>query len=429
MRMEIELCYGREGLKVELPHGMGLSYVVRKKPMPVLPKPEEATIEALRRPIGTGPLRTLARGKKNACIVVSDITRPVPNQVLLPSILEELQAGGIKRQCITILIANAIHRPSTDEELLEMLGPEILADYRVLHHHCQDPSSLSFLGYTSAQIPVYVNKTYVESDFKVLTGLIEPHLMAGYSGGRKSIAPGLSSLQTVQLLHSPNILEEPLAKNCQLAGNPCHQQMVEIARMAGADFIANVVIDEKRRICGLFCGHLEEAHERGCHFADQYMKVPLPEKVDVILTTSAGYPLDKTYYQAIKGLVGPLDIVEEGGVILMAAQLSEGLGSAHFKNLLSDLKECTDIDCFLAHISKPENFIMDQWQAVELIKVLRKADVHLFSEGLREEEFSLARAKRVASIRATVQEALRMRGGEAKLAVIPEGPYVVPYLA
>jgi nickel-dependent lactate racemase len=422
--MRVKLDYGRTGLEVELPEQtIGPLEIRTAEP---IREPETAVWQALRQPIGTPPLTELARGRRNACVVVCDITRPVPNRILLPPILQTLEEAGIQRQNILILIATGLHRPNLGAELEEMLGAEIVSRYRIENHYGKRLHEHSFLGYSPRGVPVYIDRRYVEADLKITTGLIEPHLMAGYSGGRKVICPGLAALETVKFWHGPDFLEHPRADCGIVDGNPVHEEATAIARLAGCDFIVNVCIDGQRRITWIGAGDMERAWQQGVQFCEQLVRVPVPEPVDVVVTTAAGYPLDTTWYQAIKGLTGALPIVKRGGTIILAASLSEGVGSPEFYRLIL---ENPDIRRFKQRILGRDYFVLDQWQLEELVKVLERCRVKVVSDGLSAEVLRQCHVEPAASVEQAVAEALNEYGPNARLAVIPKGPYVLPVLA
>src|SRR5262249_11034244 len=292
--------------------GDGAVGPVAIRPAAPLSEPEAAAARVLANPIGTPPLAELARGRKNACILVCDITRPVPNRILLPPILRTLEEQVIARKDILILNATGLHRPNEGAELEEMLGADIVRNYRVENHHGKVLEEHDYLGETPRGVPIYLDRRYVRADLKITTGLIEPHLMAGYSGGRKVICPGIAALETVKVWHGPQFLEHPLADSGILAGNPVHEENTRIGLLDGCDFIVNVCLDEKGRVTWVGAGDMVAAWEEGVRFLEQIVRVPLSAPVDVVVTSSAGYPLDTTWYQAVKGLTGALPIVKQG---------------------------------------------------------------------------------------------------------------------
>ena len=423
--VQVHLEYGRSGLDVELPERNVVACLQYRASEP-LADPDAAVRDSLARPIQTRPLRELALGRRNACVVVSDVTRPVPNRTLLPPILETLEAAGIPRREILILVATGLHRPNEGEELVEMVGREIVDHYRIENHHGQRPEEHTYLGQSPRGLPVWVDSRYVRSELKITTGLIEPHLMAGFSGGRKLICPGLSALETVGAWHGPDFLEHPNACNGCLAANPVHEENTAIGRMAGCDFIVNVVIDAQRRILRVVAGDMEAAFLEGVEFARTAVSATLAAPADVVVTTSAGYPLDTTFYQSIKGLVGALPIVKLGGTIVMAASLTEGIGSPEFQQLFRDNPT---LDGFMERLLSKNYFSMDQWQLEELAKVRRQAKVKVVCQGLPPETLRQLFVEPAASVEAAVAAGLREFGPDATIAVIPKGPYVLAGIA
>ena len=418
--MKVRLAYGKSGLEVEIPD-RNLVKVLTMQQTPRLSAPQTELQRLLQFPIATLPLRKLAQKRRSACVVVSDITRPVPNCLLLPVILEELEASGILRNRITILIATGLHRPNEGEELIGMLGKEIVRNYRIVNHHAREDQEQTYLGEVSQGIPVYLDSIYLESDLKITTGFIEPHLMAGFSGGRKLIAPGICGQETIKELHSPKILEDPRCREGNLEGNPLHEIMLEIAELAGHDFIVNVSLDEKRQITGVFAGDPVEAHLQGVEFVRQHVRDTVPKPVDIVVTTSAGYPLDLTFYQAIKGLTAAIPIAKPGGTIILAAACEEGLGGPEFTQLVHKI---TDLDEFMERIlHKPVE--IDQWQMEECAKVARKADIFLVTQGLSKADERGTFTRIFPDFDQALQAALTKHGSSATIAVIPQGPYVL----
>jgi nickel-dependent lactate racemase len=423
--MKIKLDYGRTGLEVDLPQDRLFGPLAIKDAVP-LADPERAIADVLAKPIGTPPLAEIAKGRKNACILICDITRPVPNKLLLPPMLKILEEQGIARKDILILNATGLHRPNEGAELEEMVGPEIVRNYRIENHFGKELDQHKFLGTTPNGVPAYIDRRYCDADLKITTGLIEPHLMAGYSGGRKVICPGIAALETVKIWHGPKFLEHPKADCGFVDGNPVHEENTRIAWMAGCDFIANVTIDGQRRITWVGAGHMEHAWRAGVKFCEDVVRVPVPQPMDVVVTSCAGYPLDTTWYQAIKGLTGALPIVKQGGTIVLAASLTEGVGSPEFQKLISDNPS---LDAFMQRILGKDYFIMDQWQLEEFVKVIRRCKVKVVTQGLAAETLRKCHVEPAASVEQAVAESLKEYGPSARVAVIPKGPYVLPYVA
>lgn len=436
--MNITLRYGRDGLPVELPEA-NVRHVLRMNELPVIADPRAATEAALREPIASASLAELARGRRNAVIVVSDLTRPVPNALLLPPLLDCLQAAGMAAEDILILVATGLHRGNTEAELAEMLGPEIMTSgCRIENHAARDKESHIDLGVTPGGIPVKVDRRYVEADLKILTGLIEPHLMAGYSGGRKAICPGLCAAETIMAWHSPRMLDPEEARAGNLYENPVHAEALALADLANAGtvgpvthnvtpavFIVNVVMNERREITGLFAGNMREAHLAGMERAEQQTKVVLEEPVDIVITTSAGYPLDLTFYQGVKGMLAALPIVKPGGTVIIAQENAEGIGGPEFSELILGQGNLED---FMEHAFAGHLCSIDQWQLQEMHKVCRHASVFNYSSGIPSNVQRELFVEPVASVEQAVADALERHGAQATIAVIPEGPYVLACL-
>ncbi|HIA19791.1 MAG TPA: nickel-dependent lactate racemase [Planctomycetes bacterium] len=419
--MQVSLEYGRSGLEVELPDDRVVRTLAYKNAIP-LEDPDAVLRKTLQNPNGSPPLLELARGRSSACIVISDITRPVPNQLILQSLLETLEEAGLAREQILILVATGLHRPNEGDELVELVGQEIADQYRIENHHGQVLEEHTFLGDSPRGVPIWIDSRYVEADLKITTGLIEPHLMAGFSGGRKLVCPGIAALETIKVWHGPQFLEDPRADCGILEGNPVHEENTWIARHTGCDFIVNVVIDSQRRPLAFVAGDMEQAFLEGVDFCRDVVTDTVEEPVDIVVTSCAGYPLDTTFYQAVKGLAGALPVVKEGGTIVMAASLSEGIGSPQFEQLFD---ENTDLEAFVDRILNTDYFVMDQWQLEELAKVRRKAKVKIVSDGLPPQTINRLFVESAPSVEQAVADSLQEYGEQARIAVIPKGPYVL----
>jgi nickel-dependent lactate racemase len=423
--MRVKLEYGREGLYAELPDER-IVRTLHYKDAPPLPDPRAALVKVLEQPTRSPPLNEVACGRKDACIVICDITRPVPNELILRPVLEILEGAGIPREKITILVATGLHRPNEGDELVEMVGQYIYENYRIENHHGQVLEEHTHLGASPRGVPIWIDSRYVSADLKITTGLIEPHLMAGFSGGRKLICPGIAALETVKVWHGPEFLEHPKADCGILDGNPVHEENTWIAKKAGCDFIVNVVIDADRRPLKFVAGDMVAAFEEGVAFVRGVVRDTVAEPVDIVVTSCAGYPLDTTFYQAVKGLTGALPIVKHGGTIIMCASLTEGIGSPQFQQLFH---ENATLEGFVERILGKDYFVMDQWQLEELAKVRRKAKVKIVSRGLSDEALSGLFVEPAASVESAVAASLAEYGPAAKMAVIPKGPYVLAQLA
>jgi nickel-dependent lactate racemase len=387
-----------------------------------LADPQAELANMLAQPIGTSPLAELARGKRDACILICDVTRPVPNELILRPVLQTLEAAGIPREKILILVATGLHRPNVGAELAEMVGQYIADNYRIENHDGLARNEHTYLGESPRGVPIWLDSRYVHADLKITTGLIEPHFMAGFSGGRKVICPGIAALETIKVWHGPDFIEHPKADTGVLTGNPIHEENTWIAQRAGCDFIVNVVIDAYRRPLKWVAGDMIAAFEEGVRFVRGVVVDTIREPVDVVVTSSAGYPLDTTFYQCVKGMVGALPIVKPGGTIIIAASLSEGIGSPQFQQLF---RENATLEGFVERILGKQYFVMDQWQLEELAKVRRKARVKVVSDGLPAQTLDGLFVEAATSVESAVAASLAEYGPQATLAVIPKGPYVL----
>ena len=422
--MHLELNYGRGTLPVDLPPDLQVT-VVRKPPMPVLPDPAAAVRAALAAPVGMLPLSSLARGHDSACILICDITRPVPNGLLLRPLVDSLVAAGIEKDRITVLVATGMHRPNLGAELEELIGdPWVLANVRVLNHDARCDADHDDLGLTPHGTPVKLDRRFTRAGVKVVTGLVEPHFMAGFSGGRKVIAPGIAHRDTIATFHSHRFMAHPCADNLVLEGNPLHREQLAIAGMLGPVFAVNTVLDEHRRLSFVNAGELVQSHLAAVAVTERCARVVLPHRFATVVTSAAGYPLDKTYYQTVKGMVAPLGILQPGGTLIIASECSEGLGSRDFL-LAQERLVALGPEAFLRSLETKRFADADEWQTQLQTKPMRAGRVLLYTTGLDAEARALTGVGTAASVaQATVESVAR--SGDRRVAVVPEGPYVVP---
>jgi lactate racemase len=422
--MRFDLNYGRGGLPLDLPDDWDVT-VIRKPPMPVKSDPVSAVREALARPVAARPLGEEARGKRSACILICDITRPVPNGLLLPEIVRQLLDAGMAPANIRILVATGLHRPNEGAELEELVGdPWVLKTVRVDNHFARDDSAHVDLGRTPRGTPVKLDRRFFDADLKIATGLVEPHFMAGFSGGRKVIAPGVAHRDTITTFHSARFMGHPKADNCILEGNPLHEEQLEIVRMLGKVLAVNTVIDEHRRLSFVNYGEIVASHMEAVAFTERYSRVTVPRRFATVVTSAAGYPLDKTYYQTVKGMVGPVDILQPGGDLVIASECSEGLGSPEYAEAQRRLIKL-GAESFFADIERKVFADIDEWQTQMQLKPMKAGTVHLYSGGLPQSDRALTGVNLINSIEETVRRCVQ-RSGDRSIAVIPEGPYVVP---
>lgn len=426
--MLVELNYGRGMLPVELPDDIDVT-VVTKRPMPALANPATAIAEALAHPVGAPPLADAASGARSACILICDITRPVPNGLFLPPLVRTLLDAGVAPDAITVLVATGLHRPNVDAELAEVVGDRWVTDTVVVaNHFARDADAHVELGVTPTRgTPVSIDRRFVEADIRIATGLVEPHFMAGYSGGRKVIAPGVAGAPTITTFHSARFMEDPGAANCVLDGNPLHEEQLEIVRMVGGALALNTVIDAERQLCFVNFGEVVESHLEAVGFIRAAAEIEVGRRFHTVVTSAAGYPLDTTYYQTVKGMVGALGILEPGGDLIVASACEQGLGSAEFATAQRRLMEIGP-QSFLEDISAKRFAAVDEWQTEMLLKALRSGRVHLYSDGLTAPDRSITGVEMTGSVAAAVRASVE-RSGDPRVAVVPEGPYVIPTAA
>jgi len=424
--MDIELLYGRDGLKLTLPAGCRPT-IVRKPAMPLIADPAPAVAQALDAPVGAAPLNELAQGTQSACILICDITRPVPNGLFLRPLIERLLAGGVPRDGITVLVATGLHRPNLGAELAEVVGdPWVIDTVEVVNHDARDDAMHVDLGRTPDGTVVRLDRRLVEADLKIATGLVEPHFMAGWSGGRKVIAPGVAHAETITTFHSHRFMVHPKAANCVLDGNPLHREQLAIVNMLGGALALNTVIDEERRLGFVNFGEVVESHLAAVDFVRGYAAVPVDRRFRTVVTSAAGYPLDKTYYQTVKGMVGPLGLLADGGDLIIVSECEEGLGSPEFAEAQRRLI-ARGADGFLDEIAAKSHADIDEWQTQMQTKSMAAGRVRLYC-GLEAEARGLTGVELIDDVTAAIADSIARQGDDA-VAVIPEGPYVVPYVA
>ena len=422
--MRITMRFGKKGFPLDMPEGCDVT-LIRKKAMPVLENPEAAMRSAFASPVGSRPLAEEAQGLRSACILICDITRPVPNGLILPPMVEALLDAGLSRESITILVATGLHRPNEGAELREVVGSDWVMNHAtVANHFARNAADHDYIGTTSDGIEARIDRRFLQADLRIAVGLVEPHFMAGYSGGRKIIAPGIAHETTIRTFHSARVLEHCNTTNCVLEGNPLHEAQLEIIRMAGGCLGVNTVIDEERRLAFVNFGEVEASHEEAVRFVRPYAEIPMGRKFKTVVTTSAGYPLDKTYYQTVKGMVGALEILEPGGDLIILSECEEGMGSADFVKAQRELIRLGP-ERFLQELLPKRYADIDEWQTEMQIKATATGTVYLYSEGLSQEEQALTGVLITSSPDAAIKRSIE-RQRDPRIAVIPEGPYVIP---
>lgn len=421
--MDVNLAYGRHGLSISVPE---TAEVVRTRFQPGLPDEAQAVGQALRQPIGCPPLAQLAKPGDQVVVVHTDITRATPNDRILPVLLAELEEAGLERQDITLLNGLGTHRRQTEAELRAMLGDSVFENYRCMQHDCFDDTNLISLGFTSLGHPVRVNRTYLQADVRILTGFIEPHFFAGFSGGPKAILPSLAGAESVFTNHGLSMIAHPKATWGVTEGNPIWEEMREVALRTQPTFLLNVALNAHKEITAVFAGETLAAHSAGCEFVRKNAMVGVEAPYDIVITTNSGYPLDQNLYQSVKGMSAAAQVVRQGGAIIIATACEDGLPNhGRYAELLT---QAGSVQGILDLIGQPGFQAHDQWQVQIQAQIQQRAQVYVYSDGLNDEQIAQALFIPCRSIEQTLAALLERYGPQARICILPEGPLVIPYL-
>ena len=419
--MIVQLAYGNSTLAVDLPDSK--TTIICPAHKPGLSDERAAVENALQNPIASPPLKQCICPSDRLCILFTDITRATPNERILPWLLEHLKDHP--RENITLLNQLGTHRPNTREELCQMLTPEVVRNYCVVNHDCKDAGSLVQLGQTQDGTPALLHKLAVEADLRIVTGFIEPHFFAGFSGGPKGIMPGVAGLQTIMSNHGEKNIGHPKSTFGITNGNPLWEELRDIALRAGPSFLLNVTLNETREITAVFAGHLIQAHQKGCQFVQQSAMQPVPAPFDIVLTTNSGYPLDLNLYQGVKGMSAGARILKHGGLLILACECREGVpADSPLDKLLQSANSPQEILAMLAtpRFAKPE-----QWQAQIQALIQRRAEVQVHSS-IDPQTLQKIHLKPCSDIAATIRQRLQKLSPNARIAALPQGPLTIPYI-
>jgi lactate racemase len=416
--MSTTFAFGKNGIEVSAPDDYDCAIIESRNVKP-LADANGALQQALDHPLASAPICDLAKGKKTVAIVVCDITRPAPNPKTLPPLLDRLHKSGISRDGITILIATGLHRAATPAEVDQIVGPEIARTYRVLSNDARATGQHRYLGTTNRGTPIHIHNDFVNADLRITLGFIEPHLMAGYSGGRKLVIPGVAAEPTIKAIHSPLFMREPLATEGSIEGNPLHDELLEIARIARHDFILDVTLTRDRQISGVFAGNPVVAHAAGVRFVQESCLAYLDEPSDLVITSSAGSPLDLTFYQSVKAVTAAQHLIKKGGRILVIAECSEGVGSIEFA---TGLKNIHSFEAYLAEIANPPVKI-DQWQVEKLALAALRSELFFYTPGVQAEDLGILKNRYFPILKDALAAATANLSPGAKILLVPEGPY------
>lgn len=414
----IQLPYGKRALNLKLPAG---SYqLLKTKDLKIGKTEKEIVSNALEHPIGGPCLRELSKNARTITIITNDNTRPMPSHITLPALIRSLY-NPAKNYNITILIATGMHRKMSRAEMEEQYGTEICSSCNVVNHDAYDKDSLVSLGKLSTGNELLVNKLVVESDLVISEGFIETHFFAGFSGGRKSILPGVSGADTIMNNHNPINIDNINSRSAKLTGNPIHAECSEAARVAGLKFILNVALNKEKHIIGAFAGDFEKAHIMGCDYVRDLMSVPA-KRTDIVITTNSGYPLGRNLYQVVKGIDTASSMTKKGGVIIIAAECRDGIGHTNFRELM---QSCRTKEELLQKMCAPHKEI-DKWQAQILVRALAEKTVILVNDTLEQSELKKMFIMQASNPDSALKHAKVLKGQNASISVIPEGPVVIP---
>jgi nickel-dependent lactate racemase len=429
--MQIKLAYGKQGLSIDLPDDWNVT-VIEPQFVAGLPDAQGVMRAALEAPMGSAPLREVVRSTDRVGIVFSDITRATPHGLILPAVLREL--SHVPREQIILCCALGTHRPNSEEELRSMfamgatpaVADELLGGYRIVQNDAFDPQTQQHMGVTSRGHDIWLNREIAACDVKVLTGFIEPHFFAGFSGGGKALMPGMAGQRTVLGNHDAGMIADPNATWGITQGNPIWEEVMEVARCVGGVFLVNVTLNKHKELTGVFAGDLDSAHAAGCAFVQQTAMAPVPQAFDVVITTNSGYPLDLNLYQAVKGMSAAAKVVKQGGAIICAAECWDGIPEhGLYGQLLRGAKSPQQL---LDQIMSPGFLEQDQWQAQIQAQIELKADVYVYSDYLSDAQIGDSLLLPCRSIEATVAELRGRYGPQMSICVLPEGPQTIPYV-
>ena len=421
-RMNIEIPYGKGTQTLHVAQSRLRACLVPSHPAQQPLSQEELVRRALAEPIGTPPLRELARGKRRVVVITSDHTRPMPSRVTLPLLLREIREGSPAAE-ITILVATGLHRAPTAEEMRERFGEALLAGEKIVVHNASREEDMAFFGRLPSGGELWLNSLVAKAELVAAEGFIEPHFFAGFSGGRKSILPGVAARKTVLYNHNAQFMRHPMARQGCLAGNPIHEDMAFAADKAGLGFILNVLLDERKRIVAAVAGDAAAAHAEGCAQCAGRLRVRAVE-ADIVVTSNGGYPLDQNLYQSVKGMTAAEACVRPGGVIIMCAALGDGHGGEAFYRWFADRRHADEVACDIENVP-PERTTPDQWQAQVLARVMQRAECIFVSGEENRRLIEGMHMRFAANVDDALAEASRLVGMEASVAVIPDGVGVI----
>ncbi len=420
--MDIRLAYGKTGLRVKLPDHIHTE-VVEPRYVKGYTNPLQAVSEALNHPISHAPLKDSVQSHQKVAIVFSDITRATPYHILVPALLEALDHLPDKH--ITLFCATGTHRPANHDELCSILGKEIVDRFRVVQNDASDESLFQDVGTTTSGNRILLYSEIMEYDLRILTGFIEPHFFAGFSGGGKAVMPGMAYVESIRFNHSIRNLENPNTRWGRTYGNPLWEDIMEASLFAAPLFLLNITLNREKKITGVFAGDLREAHKKGCDFAKGAAMAGLDHPFDIVITSNSGYPLDLNVYQSVKGMSAAEQIVKEGGSIIVAAECWDGIpAGSDYETILRSVGNVSELMSF---IKQHETSLKDTWQVYFQAMIQQKAEVHLYSS-LDDQTVRSALLKPTHDMEQLVQDLVEKYGKDSRICILPEGPHTIPYL-
>jgi nickel-dependent lactate racemase len=419
MSVEYSLQYGKGSIRFVPPPGTEVQLIEPR--IHPAPSDQAAVVQqALDHPVNSPTLKELTAHVKKILIITNDNTRPMPSKITIPLIIGAF-CRPVETYDLTILIATGLHRKMTPEETVEQFGRETVEKYRIVNHVATDRSQLTFHGKMTSGNELWLNRLVAESDLVISEGFIEAHFFAGFSGGRKSILPGVAGAETIMNNHSPANIADLRACSANLEGNPVHAECAEAAGIAGLGFILNVALNKEKKIIRAFAGHPTDAHLQGCAFVKEAMSVKV-HPTDIVVTGNNGYPLDRNLYQVVKGIDVASRVVIKGGVIIMAAQCLDGAGHRKFGEMIQSCRSAEELN---DRMSAPPGEI-DKWQVQILARALMKCTIILINDTLTRQEVESLFLVYAADLDEALKIALGIKGENASISVIPEGPVVIP---
>lgn len=421
--MEIKLAYGKEGHIIKIPDEYDAD-LIEPAWNDGLPDSYHSIVEAIRKPTNCKPLRELANQADKIGIIFSDITRAVPYHILNPAILNEFK--HLPRENITFFCANGTHRLATDQELIKILGEDIVRNFRIVQNDANNKELHEYIGTTVLGNKVFLNKEILKCNIKILSGFIEPHFFAGFSGGGKSLIPGLAYTETIKFNHSIKNLSKKNVGWGITYGNPLWEDLIEAAEFVPGLFLLNITLNKNKEITNVFAGDLRSAHRAGCQYVKDSAMTPVNRLYDLVITSNSGYPLDLNIYQTVKGMSAAAEIVKPGGAIIIAAECWDGIPSnSDYETILKSVK---DVDELMQFITDNEKTLKDTWQIYYQAIIQKKAKVFLFSKKLNQETIRAAFLHPVEDIEVLTRELMKEKGPNACICLLPEGPQSIPYL-